>query len=100
MKRSARAVTSFVATSCLVRGFYRSMKVIVPFVATLLLFTATPAQQESPVSMMRLIATPDKYDGQKVQVVESLVLEFEGNALYMHETVTRTGSPKMACGWL
>ena len=34
---------------------------------------------------MQLIATPEKYDGKVVQVVGFLRLEFEGDAIYLHE---------------
>jgi hypothetical protein len=36
-------------------------------------------------SLIRLIATPEKYDGKTIQVVGYLHLEFEGNALYLHK---------------
>ena len=34
---------------------------------------------------MQLIATPEKYDGKVVQVMGFLRLEFEGDAIYLHE---------------
>jgi hypothetical protein len=37
------------------------------------------------VSMIALIATPEKFDGKTVMVVGFLRLEFEGNCLYMHK---------------
>lgn len=37
------------------------------------------------VSIIRLIANPQKYDGEKVVVVGFLRLEFEGDMLYLHE---------------
>jgi hypothetical protein len=36
------------------------------------------------VSILQLIATPEKYDGRSVRVTAFLHLEFEGNALYLH----------------
>lgn len=39
----------------------------------------------SGVSMIQLIANPEKYDGQYVRVMGFLRLEFEGNALYLHQ---------------
>ncbi len=36
-------------------------------------------------SLIKLIANPEKYDGQMIQVVGYLHLEFEGNALYFHQ---------------
>jgi hypothetical protein len=43
------------------------------------------AQDDGPVSLIQLIANPEKYDGKQVQVIGFLRLEFEGNALYLHE---------------
>jgi hypothetical protein len=37
------------------------------------------------VSMIQLIANPEKYDGKMVRVIGFLRLEFEGNALYLHK---------------
>jgi hypothetical protein len=37
------------------------------------------------VSLIQLIANPEHYDGEQVQVIGFLRLEFEGNALYLHE---------------
>ena len=36
------------------------------------------------VSLVQLIATPERYDGKRVMVIGYLRLEFEGNALYLH----------------
>lgn len=36
-------------------------------------------------SLIRLIATPEKYDGKTIQVIGYLHLEFEGNAIYLHK---------------
>ena len=41
-------------------------------------------QTAESVSMVQLIATPEKFDGKTIQVVGFLRLEFEGNALYLH----------------
>jgi hypothetical protein len=43
------------------------------------------SQDDGPVSLIQLIANPEKYDGTHVLVVGFLRLEFEGNALYVHE---------------
>ncbi len=34
-------------------------------------------------SLIRLIATPEKYDGKTIQVIGYLHLEFEGDAIYL-----------------
>lgn len=36
-------------------------------------------------SLVRLIATPEKYDGKTIQVIGYLHLEFEGDAIYLHK---------------
>ena len=43
----------------------------------------------TPVSLMQLIVTPEKYDGQKVTTIGYLHLEFENYAVYMHEEDVR-----------
>jgi len=43
--------------------------------------TYTPGQA---VSLVALIATPERYEGKKVQVIGYVVLEFEGTAVYLH----------------
>lgn len=40
---------------------------------------------EYDISMIRLIATPEKYDGKQIQVIGYLNLEFEGTAIYLHK---------------
>ncbi len=37
------------------------------------------------ISLIRLIATPERYDGKVIQVEGFLNLEFEGNAIYLHK---------------
>jgi hypothetical protein len=36
-------------------------------------------------SLIRLIASPEKYDGKSIQVIGYLHLKFEGDALYLHK---------------
>jgi len=36
-------------------------------------------------SLIKLIASPEKYKGKDIQVIGYLHLEFEGNALYLHK---------------
>lgn len=40
---------------------------------------------EYNVSIVRLIATPEKYHNKAVQIIGYLNLEFEGNAIYLHK---------------
>jgi hypothetical protein len=37
------------------------------------------------VSLVKLIANPEKYDRKRIQVIGYLHLEFEGNAIYLHQ---------------
>jgi len=37
------------------------------------------------VSLVKLIASPEKYNGKRIQVIGYLHLEFEGNAIYLHQ---------------
>ena len=48
------------------------------------------------VSVVRLIASPEKYDKKKIQVVGFLNLQFEGTAIYMNESDFKTGSQRNA----
>lgn len=43
------------------------------------------SQPEPFVSLIQLIANPEKYDGKQVGVIGFLRLEFEGNRIYLHE---------------
>ncbi|GAA4317695.1 hypothetical protein [Flaviaesturariibacter amylovorans] len=43
------------------------------------------------VSLVQLIANPEKYDGKKIQVIGFLQVQFEGNAVYLHEEDYRHG---------
>lgn len=42
-------------------------------------------QDPTGLSLVQLIGNPDKYDGKFVRVEGFLRLEFEGNALYLHQ---------------
>ncbi|MES1220987.1 MAG: hypothetical protein ABUT20_36140 [Bacteroidota bacterium] len=37
------------------------------------------------VSLVKLIANPEKYDSKRIQVIGYLHLEFEGDAIYLHK---------------
>jgi hypothetical protein len=43
-----------------------------------------PDIQAQEVSIVRLIATPERYDGKTIRLIGYLHLEFEGNAIYLH----------------
>jgi hypothetical protein len=59
-------------------------------------FYASPVSSalNNSVSIVQLIATPEKYDGRVVQVMGFLRLEFEGDAIYLHEDDYRHGISK------
>lgn len=42
-------------------------------------------QNAISVSLITLIANPDRYEGRVVRVIGFVQLEFEGNAIYLHE---------------
>jgi hypothetical protein len=49
-----------------------------------------------PVSIINLIATPEKYHGKKIQIIGYLHLEFEGDAIFLNKddclhTITTNG---------
>lgn len=43
-----------------------------------------PRKDDLNISLVKLIAYPERYDGQSVRVIGYLNLEYEGNALYLH----------------
>jgi hypothetical protein len=47
--------------------------------------SSTDFSDPTDVSLINLIATPEKYQGKIVRVVGYLNLEFEGNAIYIHK---------------
>ncbi len=53
--------------------------------------TTDSTDEPENVSLIRLIANPEKYDGKKLQVVGFLHLEFEGDAIYLHEEDYKKG---------
>jgi hypothetical protein len=57
--------------------------------------TRSPAVLEPvDVSMVALIAVPERYDGKLVRTHGFLCIEFEGNALYLHQEDYRRGLTK------
>lgn len=42
------------------------------------------AGQPINVTLVQLIATPEKFDGKLIRVIGFLEIEFEGNVLYLH----------------
>ena len=45
---------------------------------------ATAGEMPQDVSILQLLATPEKFDGKLVRVIGFLCLAFEGDAVYLH----------------
>jgi hypothetical protein len=58
--------------------------VILAFLLSVGLADGVAADQPIDVSMIQLIADPQKFDGQIIRVIGFLHLEFEGSAVYFH----------------
>jgi hypothetical protein len=54
------------------------------FTLTTLLVAPIQAQQPTDVTLVQLIANPEKFEGRLIRVIGFLRLEFEGNVLYLH----------------
>jgi len=46
---------------------------------------AEPADKATAASLIQVIANPDRYSGKRVVVIGYANIEFEGEALYLHE---------------
>ena len=57
--------------------------------------TANPGTADN-VSMVQLIANPEKYDGKRIQLIGFLRIEFEGTAVYLHREDYEQGIEKNA----
>lgn len=64
------------------------------FLLLILFFKAANAQSPINVSMIQLIANPQEFNGRTVRVTAFLRLEFEGDALYLHEEDFKKGIPQ------
>src|SRR5437660_10122960 len=53
-------------------------------VVAALLVSPMEAQEPTDVTLVQLIANPDRFDGKLIRVIGFLRLEFEGNVLYLH----------------
>jgi hypothetical protein len=64
-----------------------SIVVFLPIVAIGQNRTPARARKAQPlfVSMVALLASPQKYDGKLIRVIGVLGIQFESNALYLHE---------------
>ncbi len=53
-----------------------------------------PPAEVTDVSIIQLVATPEKYHGKFVRVIGFVRLEFEGNAIYLHHEDLKYGLTK------
>jgi hypothetical protein len=60
--------------------------------------TKTGDMSALDVSLIQLIANPESYDGKKVRIIGFLRLEFEGDALYLHQVDFEMRLMKMRWG--
>ena len=61
------------------------MKAIALVCLSIALFSTTlMAEEPTNVTLVQLIANPEKFDGKLVRVIGFLRLEFEGDVLYLH----------------
>ena len=62
------------------------MKLFLAFQILFGILLAAPSKAEEPtnVTLVQLIANPEKFDGKLIRVIGFLRLEFEGNVLYLH----------------
>ena len=70
------------------------MQMRAPLFAVLFIGSVGVDAQDLNPSLIQLIATPERYDGKVVQVTGYCNLEFEGNALYLHQDDQRYGNTK------
>jgi hypothetical protein len=57
--------------------------------------TANPASADN-VSIVQLIANPERYDGKRIQLIGFVRIEFEGTAVYLHREDYERGIEKNA----
>jgi hypothetical protein len=73
-------------------------RLVLPLLALLFTLLVIPSKADQPldVSMVQLIANPEKFDGKHIRVIGFLRIEFEGNALYFHREDYEIGLLKNA----
>ena len=72
--------------------------ILLSFLLTLSAARAADGIAPIEVSMIQLIANPEKFDGKKVILTGFMNLEFEGNALYFHRDDFVYGQMKNGLG--
>jgi hypothetical protein len=71
---------------------------VLPLSAFLFTLLVVPSKADQPldVSMIQLLANPEKFDGKHIRIIGFLRIEFEGNALYFHREDYQIGLLKNA----
>jgi len=72
------------------------LAVVTPRTAALRQKPGAPSRPAEPldVGMVALVAVPDTYDGKLIRTVGFLCIEYEGDALYLHQEDYRHGLTK------
>lgn len=65
-------------------ALYRTRFLAIAFLLYIGLGGWASAEQIKDVSIIQLIADPQRFEGQAIRVIGFLRLEFEGNAVYLH----------------
>jgi hypothetical protein len=63
---------------------HRMRALLMVFLLHIGLVGSANADQPKDVSMIQLIADPQRFDGQAIRIIGFLRLEYEGNAVYLH----------------
>lgn len=95
-KRSLLILVGIVCFSALVALSTAKTKSPAGLVGSTASSSSTVAQDELDVSMIKLLANPEKYQGRKVRIIGFVRLEFEGNAVYFHQDDFKHGISKNA----
>jgi hypothetical protein len=66
------------------RRYDMKLFLAVCMVVSVLLAVSARAEEPKNVTMIQLLANPEKFDGKVIRVIGFLRIEFEGNVLYPH----------------
>jgi hypothetical protein len=88
MKTPKRLLRAFLLASCMLGATG-----LTAWKAGIGVQAAVESKQLGPidVSIIQLIATPEKYDGKLVRAIGFVRLEFEGNVIYLHQEDLKHG---------
>jgi hypothetical protein len=63
----------------------RRLELVTLLAALIYLAACTRNPMRENVSLLQLISTPERFDGKPVRVIGYVRVEFEGNAIYLHQ---------------